>query len=224
MYLRDLRKPYELNEQKLSALIEKLEAITDKSFDARFSDDLNNFIGILREKYLVSKHIKTNKELVREVKRVRTAANRLYDLIDGDIHEETELMLLRTTPIGFEECHNHSYHAAQHAKKLASVCDEVLNNIEKYRISGRNSGYSFNDIRDFMAIELARELARFGVEITAYRDGVFIQCLKEFLKAFNGKQKDQSFNIYIPEDLFEIAKICKEKHKDSEKFALLEFR
>ena len=69
MYLRDLRKPYELNEQKLSALIEKLEAITDKSFDARFSDDLNNFIGILREKYLVSKHIKTMRfnEITKEL-------------------------------------------------------------------------------------------------------------------------------------------------------------
>ena len=53
MNLRDTRKPYELSEGELQTLIAKFEKITDTKFDKAFADQVNNFIGIFREKILI---------------------------------------------------------------------------------------------------------------------------------------------------------------------------
>jgi len=42
MNLRETRKPYELSEGELQALIGKFEKITDTQFDPAFADQVNN--------------------------------------------------------------------------------------------------------------------------------------------------------------------------------------
>ena len=63
MNLRDTRKPYELSEGELQTLIAKFEKITDTKFDKAFADQVNNFIGIFREKILIERDAIKNKKI-----------------------------------------------------------------------------------------------------------------------------------------------------------------
>lgn len=217
MYQRDLRKPFELSEAELKALISKFEEIAEISFNKAFADNVNNFIGILREKYLIEEHAITNKEIKREITRVRNSLRKSLQNLDTDISDHTQTALFSALPGGMEEFAE-TYNAIEGFK---DTCDIAIKKVNE-RIKPKE--FNFPSVKQAMATELARELDSFDIPITAYRDGVFCKCVREFFNAFNGEAGGHTFRIYVPEDLFKIIQTAKDDHLTTERFILLRFR
>ncbi len=217
MYLRDQRKPWELPDSKLKALIDKLEAITETKFNEAFADNVNNFIGILRETHLIEKHAKTNKEVKRQLTQLRNALQKVATLDDSVLGDHAGMMLMSSMPGGMEEYVN----ASNAIETLLTACKTAISKVNERT---RAKEFKFLQVQQSMATELARELAGFGVNITAYRDGIFAQCVREFLQAYNGNVGDQKFRMYVPEDLFTVIQKAKDGYTNPERFLLLNLR
>ena len=217
MYMRDARKPLELPEKELRTLIGKLEKITGVTFNDTFGDQINNFIGIIRETYLIEEHALTNKEIKRQLTQLRNALKKAIALQEGMLGDHAGMMHMSAMQGGMEEYVN-GWNAVE---GLLAANDAA---IEKVNERARAKEFKFLQVQQAMATELARELASFGVKITAYRDGIFANCVREFLKAFNGNANGKKFRAYVPDDLFTIIQTAKDDHTSSERFFLLNFR
>lgn len=217
MYMRDLRKPLELSDEDLQKLIDRLEVITDTKFNATFADQINNFIGILREKNLIELHIPKNKQIKRELEKLKNALCKASDIQDSQISGEAEMFLFDAIPGGTDTY----IQSTENIVMLTQACKAAIENLSQ-KLKPKAS--SFAEVKQAMATELARELDSFGIKISAYRDGVFEKCVRELFSAFNGQASGKAFKIYVADDLFQIIKTAKKDYKVTERFVLLKFR
>lgn len=217
MNMRDTRKPFELPEECLRNLICQIEEITETKFNDAFADQVNNFIGILREKHLIEVHTVHNKQMAKELTQLRNALTKAANLIGGKMSDEARMALVGASPGSMDTLIDGS----QSIEALLEGCDRAIENVKKRK---RDKEYSFAATKQAMATELARELSSFGVKITAYRDGVFAKCLKAFLYAYKGEVNGVAFKMYVTEDLFKIIQTAKENHVLPERHIMLNFR
>lgn len=214
MYMRDVRKPLELSVTDLQSLIRKLEKITNTKFNDKFSDQINNFIGILREKFLIDQTIPNHKKMKREFVKLKSSLNKISDM---DLGHHVQMLLYASMPGGIGKFSE----ACDNIETLSQACDIAIDDLKQRE---KQKEHTFTATKQAMATELARELDSFGVKITSYRDGVFENSLREFFTAFNGQASGKDFNIYVAEDLFKIIRKAKKDYTNTERFILLRFR
>lgn len=217
MYMRDARKPLELSKDDLNTLIHKFEDITETKFNDAFNDQINNFIGIIRETYLIQQQLITNKEIQRELTKLKNTLRKAVEIDESQLSQHTRMALTSACPNGMEEYVN----LTNSVEILANNCDIA---IEKIKQRKKPKEFSYLNVKQAMATELARELASFGVKITAYRDGTFESCLREFFFAIKGQAGDIIFKDYVADDLFQVIKVAKKNYTNEERFFLLKFR
>ncbi len=217
MYMRDMRKPLELPDDKLQKLVTDLEAITGTKFNSAFADQVNNFIGILREKSLVEQNAPKNKQIKRELVKFKNAMSKAYDIESGQLSFNAQMLLFSA----IEGSLGTYTESIEHLKILIQACTTAIEGLPK---QDKSKELSFAVVKQAMATELARELNSFGIKITSYRDGIFGKCVREFFNAFNGQAIGITFNIYVAEDLFQTIKTAKKDYLKTERFVLLKFR
>jgi len=215
MNLRDVRKPLELNPSELRSLIDRLEEITETKFNDAFADNVNNFMGILREKHQIEVHGVRNKQVAKELTQLRNALGKAATLLGGKMSDDARMALVAASPGHMDTLIDGS----QYIERLIEGCGQAIDSLDQRK---RPKEYAFAAIKQAMATELARELSSFGVKITAYRDGVFAKCLKAFFYAYKGKVNGVKFDMYATDNLFEIIQKAKDDHADSKRFFLLE--
>ena len=98
MNLRDVRKPLELNPSELRSLIDRLEEITETTFNDTFADNVNNFMGILREKHLVEVHGVRNKQVAKELTQLRNALGKAANLLGGKMSKPSTASINESGP------------------------------------------------------------------------------------------------------------------------------
>jgi hypothetical protein len=216
MYLSETRKPLELSKEELQKLVAEFEKITETKFNSAFADQINNFISILREQFLIERSTPSNKQIKRELVRLNKALNNLTD-IQGSLSNHALMAVIGASSDGADIF-------ARLSQNALAASQGTIKAMENLGQNKRSKEFSFTGIKLAIATELARELASFGVKITTYRDGIFADCLRAFFTAVNGYASNQQFSIYVAEDLFNIIKKAKEKHTDPERFFLLKFR
>lgn len=215
MNLRNSRKPLELTPSQLRTLIDKLEEITETKFNDVFADNVNNFMGILREKHVIEVHGVRNKQVAKELTQLRNALTKAANLLGGKMSDDARMALVAASPGHMDTLIDGS----QSIENLIAGCSHAIDGLDQRK---RPKDYAFAAIKQAMATELARELSSFGVKITAYRDGVFAKCLKAFFYAYKGKVNGVKFDMYATDNLFEIIQKAKDDHVESERFFLLE--
>ncbi len=217
MNLRDTRKEFELSDSELHALIAKFEKITGTSFDSAFADQVNNFVGILREKILIERASITNRKIKRELNQLRGALDKTLTLQNDKIGDHARIALFTKLPDTFN-----TFIAANNAiETLKQACIDAIGALGQ---TEKSTQYSLTNMKFIMATELARELNHAGVEITAYRDGKFGKCLEVFLKSIKGEAGGEKFRMSLREDLFVIIKRAKDDYATTERFVLLNIR
>ena len=217
MNLRDTRKPYELSEGELQTLIAKFEKITDTKFDKAFADQVNNFIGIFREKILIERDAIKNKKIKRQLTQFENALEKVSTLQSDKISDNARMAIIAKLPDMFETYID----ANDSIETLRQACTDAIDSLGQ---SEKSTQYSLTNLKPILATELARELSKCGVEITAYREGTFGKCLEAFLKAIKGEAGGEKFNISIREDLFPITSQSKDDYATTERFVLLKIR
>jgi uncharacterized protein YqeY len=217
MNLRDTRKPYELSEGELQTLIAKFEKITDTKFDKAFADQVNNFIGIYRQKILIERDAIKNRKIKRELTQLEGALRKVSTLQNDKISYNAQMALFTRLPNMFQSFID----ANDSIEELRQACQDAIASLGQ---TEKSTEYSLTNLKPILATELARELNKAGVEITAYREGTFGKCLEAFLKAIKGEAGGEKFNISIREDLFPIIKQAKDDYATTERFVLLKFR
>ena len=217
MYMRDRRKPYELSGEELRELIGRFEKITGVKFNDAFADEVNNFIGIMRDKFLIDRNITDNKKIKRTLEVYQRHLVKTMEMQNAGMDRWAHNHLTQHLPGGIDAI----IEANEPMEVLLEGCIKAIN-----ELSGRSrtTDIDFPHVKQAMATELARELAAFGVKISATRGGIFEQCVREFYKAFNGEAGGEEFKIYPRDDLFPIIKKAKDDHTNPERFILLQFR
>lgn len=215
--MRDQRKPYELSNEDLRKLIGKFEKITGLTFDNAFADEVNNFIGILRDKFLIDRNLSNNKKVKRALESYKGHLTKAMEMQNAGMNTAAHNHLTHHLSGGIDAI----IMATEAMEILLEGCDKA---IEELAERSRTTKIDFPVVKQAMATELARELAKFGVKISATRGGIFEKCVREFYRAFNGKAGNEEFKIYPRDDLFAIIKKAKDDYTNQDRFILLQFR
>ena len=216
--MRDNRKTLELSSEQIAELINNFEKISKKQFDDKFADIISNMIGILREKYLIEGHHIKNRKIRQEIIGLQNTAKKFVKSFQNKISTETELQLLHAAQEGDDMHHNLSSKAVNVLSEFTLLCDVALKNLKN---RDKNKDSTFYTVRDDLAVDLARELHRYGVKITKYEDGHFAKCLRVFYEAFSGKTDRYKFQMYIPENIYVLIQNAANNYKTQDEFFLL---
>lgn len=217
MYIRDQRKAHELPPLELENLMSQFEEYAGLTFDASFADNVNNMIGIIRDKYLIENNSPDNKTVKQKLNSYRRSLIKVIDMQNSNMDFWAFNQLAAHLPNGFETIHT----ANEVMGDLLKGCDKAIEELSNRR---KSNGSNLKQTKEKIATDFARELAAHEIKITVYRDGVFGKCLRALLEAVNGKSDTEQFQIYVPEDLLFLIKKAAKTYQTEPSHILRQFR
>jgi hypothetical protein len=217
---RESMAAYAPNDDEFSKLKTKIVNIIGQETTESFDDTLCFLITLLREKAFLHANAVSATAIQKELSGLTNQITKLQRCLDKDLSNAAQTQLgFETMKVMSESEIEDPFEILQnYVCVVLDICEKTKSNIK-----GTKPQFTPLHMRQVLAEELARELDRMGIEPKKYREGEFVEILKQVLKMISCKVNGHRISISIPADLFKVASKAIDDFPTKEPFLLLAF-
>ncbi|MCP4354827.1 MAG: hypothetical protein GY793_04195 [Proteobacteria bacterium] len=211
-------RPFELKKRELDSLINEMESILNRKLGADFIKNIDSVIISARLEIEKNQKVLNKKETTRYITKVRNNAKNLLNSLEfPDKYSMLKYSVSRSDD--FLDMPGKSLVDIT-IQNLGTIIENCNKAEEKAKLS-KIDKLKITTIRQMVAENLAMYFVVEGIKPTKYDNGEYMKCLKVLLENISYKDEDKIINMYVPDDIRDIAIKAIDNHdKKGENFTL----